>query len=98
MRGLAAMQDAEEMSLLPCGWGIAAPTHLFYATGSFGFCHKNACGGPRLPNSSMVMSMPVLQQRHLRSRVFTGGCFLCTCKEACNACSLPRFQVLLTIP
>ena len=68
-----------------------------WMAGSFYFCNKYFDCGPRLPNTSMVVRMPVLQHGHLRSSVFLGKGFLTTLSTVCNACSLPRFHVLLTI-
>ena len=70
----------------------------FYATGAHCCPVKYICGGPRFPNTSMVMSVPVLQHGHLRSIVFIFISGLGACTLNCKACNFPRFQLLLSMP
>jgi len=51
--------------------GHKYPYPFCYTTGAGGVANKYFCGGPRLPNTTMVISVPVLQQGHLRNNVFT---------------------------
>lgn len=74
------------------------PYPQFQITGTILFSIRNCCGGPRLPNTSMVIIIPVLQQGHLCKSVLTFASGIFTYKPLCNACSFPRFQVLLNIP
>ena len=53
-------------------------------TGSEGLSNKYCGGGPRLPNTSMVINVPVLQQGHFLSNVFTGVCLRSIFKLSCK--------------
>src|SRR5690606_5635855 len=43
------------------------PYPLYYTTGTFWISNKYIFGGPRLPNTSMVINVPVLQKGHFLS-------------------------------
>jgi len=53
---------------------ILRPTHTFHdaSTSGNGVANKYFVGGPRLPNTSIAIIVPVLQQGHLGSMVLTG--------------------------
>src|SRR5690606_26976843 len=81
--------------------GIGSPTHPTHAsgTGAVFATGKPTCGGPRLPNTSMVIRLPTLQHRHFLNRATMGLLSAGrTCRLSCNDPSLPRFQLLLNIP
>ena len=79
---------------------IKSLTHRHYEseTGTGWFSIRYSLGGPRFPNTSTVINVPILQQGHFLSKVFVFASGLFTFNSLCNACNFPRFQVLLRIP
>ena len=71
---------------------------MLQATGADVVPVKYFCGGPRFPKTSMVTSVPVLQQGHLRNIVLMFVAGLTASTLCCKACSFPLFQLLLRIP
>jgi hypothetical protein len=80
------------------GQKIPYPSRYESGTGTGWFPVRNSFGGPRLPNTSIVINVPVLQQGHFLSKVFVFASGLFTFNSLCNACNFPRFQVLLRMP
>ena len=71
------------------------PSHGDKLTRRDRFLNKYCSGSPRLPKTSIVINDPVLQQGPFLNNVFTGAVIRIYFKLAYNACSLPRFHVLL---
>src|SRR5690606_40088554 len=79
-------------------WAQRCPYPNFYVLDTTLFTDKYFCGGPRWPKISMVMSVPVWQQGHFLSSVFTFDSGRFRQSVFCRVCSFPRFQLLLKIP
>ena len=64
----------------------------------WGDADKYIAGGPLLPKTSIVIKVPVLQQRHLRCLMIGVAEYFLTFNTCCSCCSFPRIQLLLRMP